>query len=123
MNAAFDMVSMLKHEFSDIAQTVAVVHDMKELGEEAARYHMEAGAQARRLGIDTLLVGGEFTAAWQKGFGKNALSYQSVEEIPALLDALVENASDHSLVLFKASHSTGLHTIASRYAASARIEV
>jgi len=122
MLSAFEMISVLQHELPNIKHTVAVVNDMKELGDDAARYHTEAGAEARRLGINTLIVGGEFSSAWQKGFGgDNTLLYTSIDQIPTLLDSVVSNQIDQSMALFKASHSTGLHTIASQYATDENI--
>ena len=104
MRAALDHLSTLPAK-----RQVAVLGEMRELGPDAASYHRETGAQARRLGIGPLVGVGELAHdyapdAWAK----------DAESATALIDALLEPGD---VLLVKGSRAIGLEVVAERLAA------
>lgn len=62
-----------------------VLGDMAELGPDGARLHAEAGAGARRLGIERLLATGTLAAEAARAFGEGGEVYESAEQLAAAL--------------------------------------
>jgi UDP-N-acetylmuramoyl-tripeptide--D-alanyl-D-alanine ligase len=93
---------------------IVVMADMLELGDASARYHAEIGAEIARAGIDVLIHRGEGAAeAAAAAAGVRTIACDSNAAIEETLDGLLLSGD---LVLFKASHGTGLHEVARRSA-------
>lgn len=89
---------------------IAVLGEMAELGPDAKRYHTELAALIAESGIDKVYVIGElYEGFWQ------ALPQPLRGGRPSSLDQLMEcletDLSPGDCVLFKGSHSTGIHRI------------
>lgn len=94
MHAALEVLAQAggKHIF--------VLGDMGELGAEAAQYHREIGAAARKLGIERLFALGELSALAATEFGAGATHYADVE---GLLADLKNELDAKTTVLVKGS--------------------
>jgi UDP-N-acetylmuramoyl-tripeptide--D-alanyl-D-alanine ligase len=79
---------------------VLVLGDMGELGDNAATFHAEIGAEARRAGIEKLYALGELSRNAVREFGSGAQHFASIEE---LLNALENELDENSTVLVKGS--------------------
>lgn len=91
---------------------VAVLGDMKELGEHATRFHRELGEQVARLGIDRLLAVGEHAEDLADAARSAGLEAVSVfENADSAADALPGTLSGQELVLIKGSRSVGLEAV------------
>ncbi|MND35723.1 UDP-N-acetylmuramoyl-tripeptide--D-alanyl-D-alanine ligase [compost metagenome] len=89
---------------------IAVLGEMAELGPGAAAYHTELAAFMRESSIDQVYVTGElYTDFWDAlspaRRGVHADSRQALKEI------LRDRLTDGDVVLFKGSHSTGMHEL------------
>ncbi len=105
MSAALDHLASLPAK-----RRLAVLGEMRELGPDAAAYHRDVGAQARRLGIDPVIGVGELAAE----YAPEAL-VGDAEHAATLLDGMLE-AGD--VVLVKGSRAIGLELVAERLAAT-----
>lgn len=94
MRAAIDVLS--KHQ----GETIFVMGDMGELGEQAAEMHEEIGTYARKKGIDQLLTVGADSQQAAQAFGHGAVAYQTQAD---LITALVPSLHPQSAVLVKGS--------------------
>ena len=96
---------------------VAVLGDMAELGAEAAAYHGEVGAAARRTGIELLVAFGPLARGYLEGAEgvDTRLWAPSAERGLAALAALVRPGD---CVLVKGSRSMGLEIVADALAAA-----
>lgn len=110
MLAAFKTVNRAKRA----GRFIAVLGDMKELGEESARLHEEVGKSAVEQGVEKLFVLGEFSKHLAKGAMAAGLHQNEVtiaadaENIVAILEKEMR-AGD--VVLVKASRAMQLETI------------
>ncbi len=96
-------------------RTVAVLGEMKELGEDAEASHREVGAAAARLGIDVLVVVGEAArgileeaqerAGWEGTAVPSAGRDQALEWVR-------KNVAAEDVVLVKASRGVALEVLA-----------
>lgn len=102
VNAALDVLAGCK------GQTVFVMGDMAELGENAADYHARVGAYAREKGISQLLAVGTFSELAANAFGKGAIWYPTKE---ALVEALKDQMASHTVVLIKGSRSSQMEVV------------
>jgi UDP-N-acetylmuramoyl-tripeptide--D-alanyl-D-alanine ligase len=84
---------------------VAVLGDMLELGPEAARFHDEIGAHARRRGVDVLVTVGPLAARMATPFGGEVHTVADAAAATELICALVRPGD---VVLVKASNGVGL---------------
>ena len=86
---------------TDVPRRMAVLGDMGELGALTEQAHREIGALTAKLGIDTVVAVGEKSRAILAGNG-DALWFATLEEA---LPAIVEQFTDGTAVLVKASHA------------------
>jgi UDP-N-acetylmuramoyl-tripeptide--D-alanyl-D-alanine ligase len=113
MRAALDALAGIGAHRS--GRTVAVLGEMKELGESAAAEHRGVGGYAAAAGVDVLLVVGEAAAgmvdgaATVGGWPGQALFMEGRDEALAWLR---ENVAADDVVLVKASRGAALETVA-----------
>jgi len=96
---------------------VAVLGDMLELGEDAARAHAETGALAGGLGVDRVVALGRFApelAAGARAHGAVATVVDDKEQAVRLVAA---EASPADVVLVKASRGLALESVAAQLVA------
>lgn len=103
VNAALDVLARCE------GQTVFVMGDMAELGDNTADYHASVGVQAREKGISQLLAVGKFSELAVNAFGQGATWYPTKE---ALVDALKPQMESHTVILIKGSRSSQMEVIA-----------
>lgn len=113
MRAALDTLAGIGERSG--RRTVAVLAEMRELGDDAERIHAETGAHAATVGIDVLLVVGDAAAPMLTGASK--ISEWSGTAIPApdraaALAWLRENVAAGDVVLVKASRGAALEVVA-----------
>jgi UDP-N-acetylmuramoyl-tripeptide--D-alanyl-D-alanine ligase len=101
MGAALDHLATLPAN-----RRLAVLGEMRELGPDAASYHRDVGAHARRLGIDPVIGVGELAAEYAPG-----TLARDADEAAALLDAMLQ---PQDVVLVKGSRAVGLEVVAER---------
>ena len=106
MAAAFSSLSALP------GRKVAILGDMKELGDGSADLHRETGALARELGIDRLITCGEMARHIHEGFtacgSAQTLHFTVKAQLISALPSLIQKGDN---VLVKASHSMEFETI------------
>lgn len=119
MKSAIDLLMLADTE------TVAVLGDMFELGENSEAMHTEVGSYAARAGVNHILCVGELSASMYEGAAKDASRSQTVIYYPdrdSLLKALPDVLPEGSTILLKASHGMGfaevLAFLESRFSAS-----
>ncbi|HUW25850.1 MAG TPA: UDP-N-acetylmuramoyl-tripeptide--D-alanyl-D-alanine ligase [Gallionella sp.] len=79
---------------------VLVLGDMGELGNNAASFHAEIGAEAQRAGIEKLYALGELSRNAVRAFGSGAQHFERIED---LYKALEEELEADTTVLVKGS--------------------
>lgn len=106
MRAAIDMLGAINCS----GRRIAVLADMKELGDIAISEHKAIGEYARSRGnIDMIVTYGELAKNIAIGFGeKQAIVTDSHEELE---DILCKNLNSNDVVLFKGSNSMNLFDI------------
>jgi len=103
-------------------RTVAVLGEMRELGEDATAAHDGVGRVAVRLGVDHLLVVGDGARAMHEGavqegsWGGESTFVSDLDEARGALDDLLRSGD---VVLVKASNGSGLWQLADELAAGA----
>lgn len=91
------------------ARRIAVLADMKELGEKEVAYHAELGAFINQLNIDELFLLGDL--AKELGAKAEKAKVHCFSDKGALLEALKESCHAGDVVLFKGSYSMGLSAV------------
>lgn len=89
-------------------ERILALGDMRELGPNAANYHQEIGAEAKRLGIDRLYAYGDLSEHTVKAFGKKGFHFNNQA---ALIDALQTQLKPGVTVLVKGSLSTRMSNV------------
>lgn len=79
---------------------VAVLGDMKELGEEELKLHYDTGVYAKTQKIDKVIAVGELSKELAKG--SDGMWFKNIEELSGALPQLIQKGDT---VLVKASHS------------------
>lgn len=103
-------------------RTVAVLGEMRELGEDATAAHDGVGRVAVRLGVDRLLVVGDGARAMHEGavqegsWGGESTFVADLDGARRVLDELLQPGD---VVLVKASNGSGLWKLADELAAGA----
>ena len=88
---------------------VALLGDMREMGENALRLHREVGLYAREKGVDLLCSCGDLARGFTEGAGGNARHFDSREELIAALPTLLKRGD---AVLVKASRAMRFEEVA-----------
>lgn len=107
MAAALDTLRVIGERHG--RRTIAVLGEMRELGDSAHAGHVAVGRVARELGIDTVVVVGAAAAAIGEGYGDEAILTAGRAEA---LAHVRENAAGSDVVLVKASRGAALEVIA-----------
>ena len=111
MKAAIDiLVSMKPADSCTEGRRIAVLADMKELGEHAPRFHYEIGEYLAELPVDMVVAYGELAQEIAKGIeahtgGISIYRVSDKEELTAFLDRELKTGDS---VLFKGSNSMKL---------------
>ena len=96
-------------------RTVAVLGEMKELGEGAHEAHREVGRAAADAGIDVLVVVGQAAVGIAEG-AQEAGAWRGLVVLPAGRDEAIEwvrkNVAAEDVVLVKASRGVALEVVA-----------
>ena len=95
---------------------IAILSDMKELGDASEQYHIELGKIAKSLGIDMLLTWGEMAeniarGANKNGMDKNAFHFRTKDELIAFA---LKNITKDDVVLVKGSRSMKMEEVVER---------
>ncbi len=92
------------------ARRVLILGDMKELGEDEAKYHTEIGEYIAQKDIAVLITVGELAEYIDESAGDNleVYHYDTVDEVKEELDDILHTGD---AVLVKASHSMGFKSI------------
>ena len=112
MKAALDVFKGLTGK-----RYIAVLADMKELGENYLAYHREVGEYAANSGVDLVVTLGEASKCLAEGV-------RAVKEIPVvefldrdeMVKYLEQEVKDGDCILFKGSNSMGLSAVADKFA-------
>ena len=94
-----------------------VLGDMAELGPEGASLHAQAGCDARRHGVERLLVVGELSVEAARAFGDGASHFP---DCAALVDRLRDELPDRATVLVKGSRSMAMERVVEALASEVR---
>jgi UDP-N-acetylmuramoyl-tripeptide--D-alanyl-D-alanine ligase len=90
------------------ADTVLVLGDMAELGEDAEQLHAEIGSKAKNAGIKALYATGKYSINTVSAFGDNGFWFQNKNE---LTNALKEKLTAGEVVLVKGSRSAAMDEV------------
>jgi UDP-N-acetylmuramoyl-tripeptide--D-alanyl-D-alanine ligase len=90
---------------------IAVLGDMRELGNDAPMYHREIGAAAARA-AQLLIAVGQHASDYASGARSAKLETLEFADTAAATAALLEHLRDHDTVLVKGSKAVGLGAVA-----------
>lgn len=100
---------------ADGRRAVAVLGEMRELGEESEAHHAELGRLVSQSGVtDLIAVGGAEAALVHAGAVEGGVTSTLVPNRDAALDLLLTYLKPGDVVLIKGSHSVGLEDTAMR---------
>jgi len=102
VSAAIDVLAAMP------GNTVLVLGDMAELGEDAKQLHSEIGSKAKNAGIKVLYATGKYSVSTVKAFGDNGFWFQNKNE---LTNALKEKLTASDVVLIKGSRSAVMEEV------------
>ena len=112
MKASLDVFKTLKPD----SRHVAVLADMKELGDKVMEYHHEVGVHTAGTGVKFVITLGEACHALAEGVRSVSdipvVEFTDKEEMVSYLEA---NLADGDCVLFKGSNSMGLSAVAAHF--------
>lgn len=112
MKASLDVFKTLKPG----SRHVAVLADMKELGDQVMEYHHEVGVHTANTGVDLVVTLGEACHALAEGVKSvseiSVVEFSNKDDMVAYLDA---NLTEGDCVLFKGSNSMGLSAVAAHF--------
>lgn len=112
MRAAADIMKTLTAQKGG-ARCVAILGDMRELGEQSEMLHREVGAYFARAGLDVLLTTGELAAAIALGAAEAGMTSDAItvfhdcEEREAIADRVLGILKKGDILLVKASRAIG----------------
>lgn len=102
VSAAIDVLATMP------GNTVLVLGDMAELGEDSAQMHADIGKKAKNTGITALYATGKYSLNTVEAFGDNGFWFQHKNE---LTKALNENLKAGDTVLIKGSRSAAMEEV------------
>ncbi|MBL4711590.1 MAG: UDP-N-acetylmuramoyl-tripeptide--D-alanyl-D-alanine ligase [Gammaproteobacteria bacterium] len=105
VSAAIDVLASMTGE------TVLVLGDMGELGEDAKALHAEVGIKAKAAGINMLFATGVLSAKTVAAFGDSGFHFRSKD---ALINALNKKLKGKEIVLVKGSRSAAMEEVVER---------
>lgn len=106
MNAAMDVLVQA------LGQTIMVIGDMGELGEQAPVLHYKVGERARQQGVTRLLATGPLSREAVRGFGSAAQWFENQNELIGVLSAmLAQQEFSRAAVLVKGSRSAHMEHV------------
>ncbi|MBQ7795917.1 MAG: UDP-N-acetylmuramoyl-tripeptide--D-alanyl-D-alanine ligase [Lachnospiraceae bacterium] len=112
MKASLDVFKTLMPE----KRHVAVLADMKELGEKVLEYHHDVGVHTANTGVNLVVTLGEACHALAEGVKSVSdipvVEFLDKEEMVAYLD---EHLEEGDCILFKGSNSMGLSAVAAHF--------
>jgi UDP-N-acetylmuramoyl-tripeptide--D-alanyl-D-alanine ligase len=88
--------------------TVLVLGDMAELGEDAQQLHAEIGSKAKNAGVNALYATGKYSENTVAAFGDNGFWFEYKN---GLAKALKENLKAGDTVLIKGSRSAAMEEV------------
>lgn len=115
MSASLSVLDMIAHR--ENSRSIAVLGDMRELGDYSRELHEEVGRKAAELKIDRLYTFGpdaSFIAYGAKAAGMNEADifvFRDLTAVSALSDALKGEIRENDVVLFKASRAVQLERV------------
>lgn len=98
-------ITLLTHRS---VQSILVLGDMKELGDQSPALHEEIGVFAKRAGVKHLFCYGDNTMHTARAFGENA---QHFDDYQTLINVLKQSVTPDSIVLVKGSRSMEMETV------------
>jgi UDP-N-acetylmuramoyl-tripeptide--D-alanyl-D-alanine ligase len=108
--------SSMRAAVSVLAQSggkrILVLGDMGELGGDAADFHAEIGAEARRAGIEKLYALGPLSVNTVREFGSGAQHFERIED---LLGALEKEFDANTTMLVKGSRFMKMERVVERF--------
>ena len=110
MRAALEHLASVA-DARDARRRVAVLGDMKELGEAEKAFHREAGEQAAAAGVDVLIAVGDLAEAYAEGYGPQGETHV-VRDSGAAATEFRDLVEAGDVVLIKGSRSVGLERVA-----------
>jgi UDP-N-acetylmuramoyl-tripeptide--D-alanyl-D-alanine ligase len=90
---------------------IAVLGDMRELGNDAATYHREIGASAARA-AQLLIAVGHHAGDYASGARARNLETLEFADTSTATEALLQHLEDHDTILIKGSKAVGLAAVA-----------
>jgi UDP-N-acetylmuramoyl-tripeptide--D-alanyl-D-alanine ligase len=102
VSAAIDVLADIQSD------TVLVLGDMAELGEDAEQLHAATGSKAKKAGIKALYATGKYSANTVEAFGDNGFWFQNKNE---LINALRKKLTGSEVVLIKGSRSAAMEEV------------
>ena len=110
MRAALEHLAAVA-DARDARRRVAVLGDMKELGEGEEAFHRQAGEQAAAAGVDILIAVGDLAEAYAEGYGPQGETHV-VQDSGAAATEFRDLVQAGDVVLIKGSRSVGLERVA-----------
>ena len=98
-------IILLTHRTS---QSILVLGDMKELGDQSPALHEAVGVFAKQAGVKQLFCYGNDTAYIARAFGQNAYHF---DDCSSLINALKQQMTSDVVVLVKGSRSMKMETV------------
>ncbi len=105
VSAAIDVLADMQTD------TVLVLGDMAELGEDADKLHGEIGAKAKDAGIKALYATGKLSESTVAAFGENGFYFKNKND---LINALNKDLTADEVVLVKGSRSAAMEEVVER---------
>lgn len=105
VTAAIDVLAGIKGD------TVLVLGDMAELGDDAEKLHAEIGAEAKLAGINALYATGRLSENTVDAFGENGAYFKNKNE---LIKTLKKDLTGSETVLIKGSRSAAMEEVVER---------
>lgn len=105
VSAAIDVLADMQ------ADTVLVLGDMAELGEDADRLHGEIGVKAKDAGIKALYATGKLSESTVAAFGENGFYFKNKND---LINTLIKDLTADEVVLVKGSRSAAMEEVVER---------